>query len=88
MEFSRPEYQSGYSFPSPGDLPNPEIKPRSHALQADSLPAEPQGKPKNTGVGKEKYKATNFFIILSCQIAENCSRGISDYMTEFLCDYH
>ena len=33
------------------DIPNPGIKPRSPALQADSLPAEPQGKPKNTGVG-------------------------------------
>ena len=32
-------------FPSPGDLPNPEIQPRSPALQANSLPAEPQGKP-------------------------------------------
>ena len=32
------------------DLPNPGIKPRSPALQVDSLPAEPQGKPKNTGV--------------------------------------
>jgi len=51
MEFPRPEYQSGWYFPSPGDLPNPRIKPRSPALQADSLPAEPQGKPKNTGVG-------------------------------------
>ena len=39
------------AFPSPGDLPNPGIEPRSPALQADSLPAEPQGKPKNTGVG-------------------------------------
>ena len=38
-------------FPSPGDLPNTRIKPRSPTLQADSLPAEPQGKPKNTGVG-------------------------------------
>ena len=51
MEFSRPEYQSGQPFPSPGDLPNTEIEPRSPTLQADSLPAEPQGKPKNTGVG-------------------------------------
>ena len=33
------------------DLPNPGIKPRSPALQADSLPSEPPGKPKNTGVG-------------------------------------
>ena len=39
------------AFPSPGDFPNPEIKLRSLALQADSLPDEPQGKPKNTGVG-------------------------------------
>ena len=38
-------------FPSPGNLPNTGIKPRSSTLQADSLPAEPQGKPKNTGVG-------------------------------------
>ena len=39
------------AFPSPGDLPNPGIKPRSSSLQADSLPAEPQGKSKNTGMG-------------------------------------
>ena len=51
MEFSRPEYWSGQPFPSPGDLPNPGIKPRSPTLQLDSLPAEPQGKPKNTRVG-------------------------------------
>ena len=47
MEFSRPEYWSGYPFPSPGDHHNPGIEPRSPTLQADSLPAEPQG----TGVG-------------------------------------
>ena len=51
MEFSRPEYWSGQPFPSPGDLPNPGIKPRSPTLQVDSLPAEPPEKPKNTGVG-------------------------------------
>ena len=44
MEFSRPEYWSGQPFPSPGDLPNSEIKPRSPVLQMDSLPAEPQKK--------------------------------------------
>ena len=54
MGFSRPEYWSGYPFPYPGDLPNPGIEPRSSTLQADSLPAEPQGKPKNTGVGSHK----------------------------------
>ena len=41
MEFSRPEYWSGYPFPSPGNLPNPGIEPRSPTLSADSLPAEP-----------------------------------------------
>ena len=44
MEFSRPEYWSGWPFPSPEDLCNPEFKPRSPTLQADSLPAEPKGK--------------------------------------------
>ena len=34
-------------------LPNPGIEPRSPALQVDSLPAEPQRKPKNTGVGSQ-----------------------------------
>ena len=41
----------GQPFPSPGDLPNPGSEPRSPALRADSVPAEPPGKPKNTGVG-------------------------------------
>ena len=34
-----------------GDLPNPGTEPQSPTLQMDSLPAEPPGKPKNTGVG-------------------------------------
>ena len=46
MGFSRQEYWSGLPFPSPGDLPNPGIKPRSPALQTDPLPSEPLGKPK------------------------------------------
>ena len=45
IEFSRPEYWSGWPFVSPGDLPNPGIEPRSPSLQAASLPAEPKGKP-------------------------------------------
>ena len=40
-----PEYWSGESFPSPGDLPNPGIEPRFPTLQVDSLPTEPSGKP-------------------------------------------
>ena len=42
---------SGYPCPSPGNLPNPELEPRSPALQVDSLPAEPISWPRNqTGV--------------------------------------
>ena len=60
MEFSRPEYWSGLSCPPPGDLPNQGIKPRSPALQVDSLPAEPPGKPKNTGEGSLSLLQGNF----------------------------
>ena len=42
---SRQEYWSGLPCPPPGDLPNPGIKPRSPALQENSLPFEPWGKP-------------------------------------------
>ena len=46
-EFSRQEYCNGFPFPSPGDLPDLGIEPRFLALQADSLPSEPQGSPIN-----------------------------------------
>ena len=46
--FPRQEYRSGLPFPSPGDLPNPGIKPGSPALQADALTSEPPGKPSET----------------------------------------
>ena len=49
--FSRQEHWGGLPCPPPGNLPNPGIEPRSSTLQADSLPSEPPGKPKNTGVG-------------------------------------
>ena len=45
MGFSRQEYWSGLPRPPPGDLPNPGTEPRSPAMQADSLPSEPPGKP-------------------------------------------
>ena len=44
MGFSRQEYWSGLPFPSPGDLPNPGIKPRSPALQVDAFTSEPPRK--------------------------------------------
>ena len=43
MRFSRQEHWNGLPFPSPGDLPDPGIKPKSPALQADSLPSDPPG---------------------------------------------
>ena len=48
MEFSRQEYWSGLIVPTPGDLPNPGMKPlspASPALEADSLPLVLPGKP-------------------------------------------
>ena len=45
MGFSRQEYWSGLPFPSPGDLPDPWIEPRSPTLQANALTSEPPGKP-------------------------------------------
>ena len=45
MGFSRQEYWSGFPRPPQRDFPNPGIEPMSLALQADSLPSEPPGKP-------------------------------------------
>ena len=48
MPFSRQEYWSGLPFPSPGDLPDPGIEPRSPALQANAFTYEPPGKNQTT----------------------------------------
>ena len=72
MEFSRPEYWSGQPFLSPGDLPNPGIEPRSPTLQADSLPAEPPGKPKIIGVGSLSLLQRIFLTQESSQGLRNC----------------
>ena len=58
MGFSRQEYWTGLPFPSPGDLPDPGIKPRSPALQADALTSEPPGKsyyPKGNPISISSY---------------------------------
>ena len=59
MGFSRQEYWSGQPFPSPGDLPNPGMEPCSPALQVDSLPSEPPGKPL-------------FSLCCVCLVAQSC----------------
>ena len=61
-DFSRQEYWSGLPCLPPGDFPNPGIEPRSPALQVDSLPSEPPGKPQNTGVGSLSLRQGNFLI--------------------------
>ena len=65
MEFSRPEYWSGKPFPSPGDLPNRGIEARSLALQADSLPAEPQGKSSAQEIFAISIRPISFLSCLS-----------------------
>ena len=54
MGFSRQECWYGFPFPSPEDLPDPGIEPRSPALQADSLPSEPPGKHQVFLVGSKR----------------------------------
>ena len=58
MGFSMQEYWSGLPFPSPGDLPDPGIEPRSPTSEAGTLTSEPPGKPiytlKNTFSFSEK----------------------------------
>ena len=54
MGFPRQESWSGLPFPSPGDLPDPRIKPRSPALQVDSLLSEPPGKPREYTTKKDR----------------------------------
>ena len=58
MGFSRQEYWSGLPFPSPGDLPDPGIKPRSPTLQADASPSEPPGQPKVKLLSRVRLFAT------------------------------
>ena len=60
------------SLPSPGDLPNPGIEPRSPALRAYSLPAELPGKPKNTGVG-------SLSLLQGIFLTQELNRGLLHY---------
>ena len=72
--FLRQEYWRGFPFPSPEDLPNPGIKPRSPALQAVSLLSEPPGKPESgdweilSGVSMVHFKQEQYF---ACDCSQN-----------------
>ena len=63
MGFPRQEYWSGLLFPFPGDLPDPGIEPRPPALQAQSLPTEPLGKPREFLNSDENH--LKFILFLS-----------------------
>ena len=62
MGFSRQEYWSGLPFPSPGDLPDAGIEPRSPAFQADTLTSEPPGKPKATAKAAELSPGERYLL--------------------------
>ena len=84
MGFSRQEYWRGLPFPSPGDLPDPGIKSRSPALQADSLLSEPPGKPPS-GKFLDLLRGDNFchrysYIQvwrLPCELPDPCNSFLS-----------
>ena len=65
--FSRQKYWSGLPCPPPGDLPNPGIEPRSSALQADSSPSEPLGKPVWRGQGVVPASFFSFSFFRECK---------------------
>ena len=88
MGFSRQENWSGLPFPSPGDLPNPGVEPRSPALQADALPSKPPGKsfhwlkvlPKSCF--KWLGQITSLYFVHPCSTRLNLSLAISNQWTE------
>ena len=76
-ESSRPEYWSGQPFPSPGDFLNQGIEPRSPTMQVDSLPAEPQGKPRSLrpmGYFSSSPLGRGKGIVLTCSYFRLCIR--------------
>ena len=73
MEFSRQEYWSGVPFPSPGDLPDSGIKPRSLALQADSLLSKPSGGPSLREEQLNKCQAPNSSLLTGTRIFNRTS---------------
>ena len=91
MGFSRQEYWSGWPFPSPGDLSDPGIKPRSPALQADSLLSEPPGSPQylelgKSGAGRNRVQE-NFIEWKSTEQRETVDRIQLIYKSYFISHY-
>ena len=70
--FSRQECWSGVPFPSPGDLPDPGIKPESPTLQAGSLPSDPPG-----GLNADKKQEAGIATFVFCSTWAFCHRSRS-----------
>ena len=68
MEFSRQEHWSRWPSSSPGDLPDPGIKPRSSSLQANSLPSETPGKPILSEVRKRKANRIWYHLYVGSKV--------------------
>ena len=66
MQFSRQEYWSGVPLPSPGDLPDSGIEPRSPTMQADTLPFVPPGMPVGSSL---RYKCWLCHLLAVCSWA-------------------
>ena len=65
---------AGLPFPSPGDLPDPEIEHWPSVLQADSLPSEPPGKPGGLNWAKSYHPSPEAVLGLRDRVAESsCS---------------
>ena len=72
MGFSKQECWSGLPFPSPGDLLDPGIKPRSPAVQADTLPSEPPGKGFEVDL-PQSLASVRLYFYLTYSFMEKCS---------------
>jgi len=81
--FPRQEYWSGFPFPSPGDLPDPGIKPMSPACQADSLPLSHQGSPFPYITAWEILYITLFYFGVCCLFFPSDHECHGSYKTGF-----
>ena len=68
-------------LPSPGDLSKPGMEPRSPTLQVESLPAEPQGKPKNTGVDSLSLLQGIFLTLLMLKNIKRSATAFSEFQS-------
>ena len=80
MGFSKQEYPSGLPFPSPEDVPDPEIKPGSPALRADALPSEPSGRLMKRKVNWSS-KLQCCLILKNCQICPSVTTTLISQQT-------